>query len=140
MVTITETKTGVPGEFSRKPVSSQSLRGIGDDGKVYEKHWQYWPESQTHCFTDTWSIRDDGAGEEYFWNPREAVYVYDFVSRHFKKTGIRAMIVGLPSGMEMKPKGEITYCVEHDRYWHQGTECLFCRKEKSAAAETVASD
>lgn len=131
IVTITEIKNGVPGEFSRKPVSSQSLRGIGDDGKTYEKHWESWPESQTNDFIEQWSMREDGADGERFWTPHEAIYVYDAVSRHQKhEGGERIKIVGFPSGEEMKPEGDITYCQEHDRYWHKGVECFFCRTRK----------
>ena len=39
IVTITETKTGVPSEHSGQPSSRQSLKGVGDDGKTYRKHW-----------------------------------------------------------------------------------------------------
>jgi hypothetical protein len=133
IVTITETKIGVPGEFSQEPVSSQSLRGLGDDGKTYEKHWDSWPESQTNCFTDSWSMRDDGAGGEQFWTPMEAVYVYDAVSRHSKHSGDTIKIVIGASSEEVKPKGDISYCAEHDRYWHRGTNCLFCEHSKKAA-------
>ena len=138
IVTITEIKTGVIGEWSRKPVSSQSLRGIGDDDKVYEKHWDSWPESQTHDFGVQWSMRDDGAGGESqgLWIPREALHVYNDVScenrriAHIKHENRRIAHVKLAlvnvESAAMKPKGDITYCETHDRYEHAGTPCFHC--------------
>jgi len=126
IVTITERKTGVPGEFSRKPVSSKSLRGIGDDGKVYEKHWESWPESQTDCFTDRWSMRDDGEGEYRFWAPKEAVHSHTHLKLALEAhPGLKLVRVD-KDGQPIVPKGDVVYCTEHDEYAHVGTECWQC--------------
>jgi hypothetical protein len=121
IVTITEIKRGVPGEFTGEPVSSQSLRGTDSDGKVYEKHWNLWPESQTSDFMDSWSLRDDGEGEgsQKFWIPKEAVSIYDLVHRHH-------FTVVDPAGRSIIPKGDVEYCTKHNRYLHQGDTCFLC--------------
>lgn len=123
IVTITEVKTGVPGEFSRDPVSSQSLRGIGDDGKTYEKHWDSWPESQTNDFIDSWSMRDDGEGDDQFWVPMEAVYIYDAASRRREPPAFTLID---QSDAPIKPKGDVVYCEKHDHYSHKDGVCIFC--------------
>ncbi|GEM_PF-3275603 len=123
IVTITEIKTGAPGEFSGNPVSSQSLRGIGDDGKIYEKHWNSWPESQTRDFVDQWSIRDDGEGIQRFWIPKEAIHVYDAASC---RKGPSEFILINQSGAAIKPKGDVVYCEEHDRYSYKDNTCFWC--------------
>lgn len=132
IVTVTEIKNGVPGEFTREPVSLQSLRGVGDDGKTYEKHWETWPESQTNDFIDQWSIRDDGEGDQKFWIPKEAVYVYDMASRRNRPS---ALTLVDPSGTTIKPKGDVVYCEVHDSYSHQNSECLFCLMDKRRQAD-----
>ncbi|MFA6445819.1 MAG: hypothetical protein WCW14_01035 [Candidatus Paceibacterota bacterium] len=140
MVTITETKTGVPGEFSREPSCGLSLKGIGDDGKVYEKHWESWPESQTNCFTGEWSLRDDGdkSVDHGFWSPKEAVYVWDKVLRHNTKYPDKKVTL-IKEGFTPIPKGHVTYCSTHDHYQHPDQPCHFCimemmQKEKELKA------
>ncbi|MBI3074717.1 MAG: hypothetical protein HYY92_00690 [Parcubacteria group bacterium] len=128
IVTVTEIKTGVLGEWTRKPVSSQSLRGIGDDGKTYEKHWGSWPESQTNDFLGQWSMRDDGDGGESqrFWIPGEAVDVYNAVSRENRRIARIKLALVNTASEAVKPKGDIIYCEAHDHYEHAGTPCFHC--------------
>ncbi|OGF61166.1 hypothetical protein A2662_03365 [Candidatus Giovannonibacteria bacterium RIFCSPHIGHO2_01_FULL_45_33] len=130
IVTISEIKTGVFGEFSNKSVSAQSLRGVGEDGNFYEKHWESWPESQLQDFIDSWSIRDDGNGDSRFWIPKEAVYVYNSVSR---QNGPNALTLVGDSGITIEPKGDVVYCEKHDRYSHRDNKCFFCRVPKQEA-------
>jgi hypothetical protein len=126
-VTITETKTGTPSDFSRRPVNQQSLKGIGNDGKLYEKHWDYWPESQTNDFMDCWSLRDDGAGSQQFWTPKEAVHAYNNLQRFKKQNKDAGELVRLDvQGQQIMPKGDIVFCKEHDRYYYQGGNCIHC--------------
>lgn len=132
IVTITEMKTGAPGEHSREPSSLQSLRGIGDDGNLYEKHWEEWPESQTNDFQSQWNMRDDGVGEgvEQYWIPMEAVYVYNSFSK-VKAEGCKLIDI---NSADILPKGDISYCEEHDRYTHgKGTTCFFCKHGRRVA-------
>lgn len=144
IVTITETKTGVHGEWSDEPVSSQSLRGISDDNKTYEKHWDLWPESQTNDFVDQWSMRDDGAGDDslQFWSPMEAVRVYNSVSRENRRTARTKFALTNMGGAAMKPKGDVVYCEAHDRYEHEGVQCFYCRFPEVARhrAQTSATE
>lgn len=132
IVTITEIKTGVPGEYSGKPVSHQSLRGVGDDGKTYEKHWDQWPESQTNDFLSSWTHRDDGVSinGNNSWTPYEAVHGYNIVSRVSKK---RVKLIDL-TGVEIKPKGDVVYCEKHDCYNHAGVDCIYCRCKLTAVS------
>lgn len=118
IVTVTAIKTGVLGQFSQTPSSSQSLMGRGDDGKVYEKHWEFWPESQTIDFIGQWSIRGDGHSSSPWWFPHEAVNVYDAI-----REGMR--IVDL-YGKDIRPKGDFVYCAEHDSYAHMDGRCVHC--------------
>jgi hypothetical protein len=126
IVTVTEIKTGVPGHWSRTPVSSQSLRGIGDDGKVYEKHWESWPESQTNCFTDQWSMRDDGEGDDPYWTPKEAVYAYNDLSRYNSGREVNVLVRTDVNGNSILPKGDFVHCAVHDLYGHSGQCCFKC--------------
>jgi hypothetical protein len=145
LVKITETKTGVPGEFSEKPVSATSLRGVGDDGKKYEKHWSVWPESQANDFKDQWSHREDGTDDStvggQLWIPLEAVPIYSSVTRHnmrhHGKPDKQIDLVGA-DGSPIKPEGDVVYCKGHDQYYYPGQKCFRCllaeiRKEKQAA-------
>lgn len=128
VVTITETKTGVLGEFSRKPVSLQSLRGIGDDGTSYEKHWDSWPEGQMNDFSDQWSTVDDS---EDFWIPKEATSAYhNFVRYGKRELKVVDRIVG-PDGNDIIPQGDVTHCEKHDEYDNVGDPigCIECFKE-----------
>ncbi len=130
LVTITETKTGVIGHWSQKPATQMSLRGLGDDGKVYEKHWESWPESQTSDFIAQWSMRDDGegVGVTKYWTPREAVHSYNelrSVNKRLEKKFVRIDTSGKP----VVPKGDIGYCANHDEYDHQGDTCFSCHIE-----------
>lgn len=126
LVTITGVKTGVPGEFSRRPVSMHSLRGIGDDGKPYEKHWDSWPESQTNDFLGQWTFRDDGEGDDRFWIPMEAVHAYNTLNA-FKKHFPNEPVVRLDkSDKPIVPKGDVEYCEKHDDYRHKGSQCFWC--------------
>jgi hypothetical protein len=118
IVTITEIKVGVPGQFSQTPSPSQSLKGQGNDGKVYEKHWEFWPESQTMDYITQWTLRDDGVGREPFWVPHEAIYVYDAV-----REGMRIID---QQGNDIRPKGDFVYCREHNSYAHTGGRCIHC--------------
>lgn len=123
VVNITEVKTGTPGEFSGSPVSLQSLRGMGDDGQIYEKHWDSWPESQTNDFSDQWSFRRDG-----HWIPLEAVSAYNrFVREGKERFKVVDRIVG-PDGNDIIPKGDVLHCMEHDQYHHAGDQmgCFVC--------------
>jgi len=134
LVTITEVKTGVPGFFSLKPVSMHSLRGIGDDGKLYEKHWVNWPESQTNDYLGQWSIRDDGEGDDRFWIPKEAVHAHNMLS-DLKKQFPNEKIVRLDkSGQPIVPKGDVEYCEKHDDYRHKGSKCFECAIENQDSA------
>lgn len=126
IVTITEIKTGVPGEFSGEPVSSQSLRGIGDDGKTYEKHWESSPESQIYDFIGQWSLRDDGEGGYRFWIPREAIHFYNEFSLRKNPTMFRIVD---RSGAPVTPKNFGSYCEEHDQYSYS-EKCLPCLIDK----------
>jgi hypothetical protein len=130
IVTITEVKTGVPGHWSRTPTSHQSLRGVGDDGRIYEKHWESWPESQTNDFLTQWS-----PCEHWDWAmPREAVQAYnDFVYFGKQKHNVVDRIVG-PDGNDIVPQGDVERCETHDQYYHAGddgdTKCFVCFLEK----------
>jgi hypothetical protein len=131
IVTITEIKTGVLGEYSMRPASSQSLRGIGDDGKTYEKHWDVWPESQTNDFIGQWSPRLDGEGEHHFWIPQEAVYAYDSLRRHNERFGQTHGVIKRTdiNEAEVLPKGDFSYCKEHEYYSPLGNHCFHCMLE-----------
>lgn len=137
IVTITETKTGVPGEFTSNPSSRQSLRGIGDDGKTYEKHWDEWPESQTNDFMDRWSMREDGDGENRFWSPREAVYAHNRILDHNQKHGaVHGLLIRVDQqGQPILPKGDIVHCESHDDYYYPGTRCFHCFLDEAKAAQ-----
>lgn len=124
IVAITEIKTGVPGEHTGNPSTLQSLRGVGDDGKTYEKHWNVWPESQTNDFSSSWSMRDDSTVGNHYWIPAEAVYLYD-VKRESKSNGKIVSLVD-QNGADIKPKGDVVYCERHDSYNHAGNPCPFC--------------
>ena len=132
VVTITEVKTGTPEEFSGTPVSLQSLRGLGDDGHVYEKHWESWPESQTSDFATQWS-----PCEHWNWAiPREAVHAYnDFVREGKQRYNVVDRIVG-PDGNDIIPQGDVERCESHDQYYHVGDEmkCFVCFLEKRKTA------
>ncbi len=130
IVTITEIKTGVPGEFSRKPVSYQSLKGTDEHGVVYEKSWNVWPESQTDNFVESWTEREDGGEDFPFWVPREAVYVYSAISRANKRNKQKLPLVD-ESGAPIKPKGDAVYCEKHDAYSHR--QCLYCLIDSAVA-------
>jgi hypothetical protein len=125
IVTITEMKTGVPGKFSRERSSRQSLRGLGDDGKVYEKHWDSWPElsSGPSDFSSLWSSRDDGVGRNKVWSPAEAVHVYN--NTISKRLGDNDFTLTDATGAAILPKGDVVYCEKHDDYSY-GPECLWC--------------
>ena len=135
IVTITETKTGVFGRWSQKPVTQMSLRGLGDDGKVYEKHWESWPESQTNDLISQWSMRDDGVGGVVtkYWTPKEAVYAHNelrSVNKRLEKKLVRIDI----NGNTLVPKGDIVHCAKHDEYNHQGDTCFSCYIESQKIA------
>ncbi len=132
IVTITEWKTGVPGYFSQEPVSGRSLKATSSMGLLYKKHWESWPESQTSCFTDQWSLRIDGMTPEglpaeegsldSFWYPKEAASEYGDATRHgFSVVDIH--------GNPMVPKGDVVLCREHNSYDHVGIPCLECYLE-----------
>lgn len=125
LVTVTEIKTGTPGNISGKKASFQSLRGMGDDGIVYEKHWDHWPENIGESCVDSWTARADGAYEETFWTPKEATYVYN-VSRTFKDDGVS--LIGDHGRILMRPRGHINYCKTHDEYWPGGL-CFSCQSQ-----------
>lgn len=134
IVEIAGIKTEVPSAHSRSPVNLQSLRGIGEDGKIYEKHWDVWPESQMRDYVECWSARDDATidtGNRH-WIPVEAVYVYDArqQSRRYRKA------VRIVDGNEddIKPKGDVVYCERHDQYDHVGNSCVFCLKNLPAVS------
>ncbi len=124
IVTITEIRTGVPGEHTGNPSILQSLRGVGNDGKTYEKHWNVWPESQTSDFSSSWSMRDDSTLSNRYWIPVEAVYLYDVKSTS-RSSGKTASLVD-QNGADIVPKGDVVYCELHDCYSHAGNHCAFC--------------
>jgi len=93
---------------------------MGNDGKIYEKHWEYWPESQTNDFIDQWSMRDDAEDDFRFWIPREALHIYNAVSR--TKGGIKL----LDKSGAAKPKGDVVYCEKHDYYSYSNKKCFRC--------------
>ncbi len=133
LVTITETKIGVPGEYSREPVSSQSLRGIGDDGKTYEKHWNSWPESVINCLA-TWTRRNDGEGDDPFWIPKEAVHAYGDLRLANRQHPELKLERRDKNGQPILPRGDVVYCKEHDEYTHNGSTCFLCHVAKMEAA------
>lgn len=131
MVTIADIKTGVPGSVSGKPTSSQSLRGLGDDGKVYEKHWNHWPESQTSDFAEQWSFTDGGNWGVPFWVPKEAVYAHNNLRMANERFKGGNPIVRLDvNDQPILPKGDVVYCGRHDEYNHEGSRCIWCHMEK----------
>jgi len=122
MVTITDVKTGAPGEFTDKPSDLQSLRGVGDDGELYEKHWEVWPESQTSDYQDQWSWKQDGND---FWIPKEAFRAYNALQFYCRQTGVDVRHTN-EAGAEIRPKGNVEYCSEHNRYSYKDTKCFSC--------------
>lgn len=132
IVTITDVKTGVPGHWSRTPSSQQSLRGLGDDGHTYEKHWESWPESQTRDFSDQWTHC-----EHWDWEaPREATDAYNsFVREGKRKYNLVDRIVG-PDGKDIIPGGDTEHCTTHDLYRNAGDTfgCIDCRLGKIKTA------
>lgn len=125
IVTITEVKTRVPAEFSRRPVPFESLRGTGDDGKVYEKHWKFWPEVGSCDLNGYWTERTDGPLARR-WVPVEAVYLYNEMSSRSIR-GQRVALVDEAGEPVMMPKGDVDYCMEHDSYSHAGFDCPLCQ-------------
>lgn len=140
IVTLTDVKTGTPGEFSRTPMSGQSLRGIGDDGKLYEKHWNEWPESQTDDFMDRWSVRTDGEGDNSFWAPREATYAHNrLIDRNLNHGATHGIFYRVDTkGEPILPKGDVIHCEKHDQYDYPGSKCFRCFLEERAAKKAVA--
>lgn len=129
IVTITDTKTGVPGELSNEPTKHQSLRGLGDDGKVYEKHWEEWSESQMNDFAGQWSMREDD-GE--FWTPMEAAYLHNKLNQNNRKHGNTHPLKRVDfQGNPIFPKGDFTQCETHDEYLLPGRNCFQCLLERS---------
>lgn len=123
IVTITDTKTGVPGEWSNKPARQQSLRGLGDDGKIYEKHWDEWPESQTDL-AGQWSMRDDD-GE--VWIPQEAAHLHNKLNDHNRRHGDTHPLKRVDlQGNPILPKGDLSRCEAHDEYLLPGHKCFQC--------------
>ena len=118
IVTITESKAGTPLEFSQTPAKSQSLRGIGDDGLLYEKHWNIWPESPGITFDSEWTTRDDGNGENPHWDPYEAFTFYNSLNRTFT--------IVYSNGEKAVPKADIAHCEKHDQYFDINGECFVC--------------
>lgn len=142
VVTLTEIKTGVPGEFSETPTNLESLRGVGDDGKVYEKHWYYWPESQTNDFIDRWSLREDedGDGRIVFWSPVEAVYAHNRLADHNRKHGEEHGVLRRvdKAGNAILPKGDVVHCEKHDEYHYPDSKCFRCFLEEHKKAVVTA--
>jgi hypothetical protein len=136
LVTLTDIKTGVPGEWSRIPSTRQSLRGLGDDGNVYDKHWDVWPETQLDDFMTVWSIRDDAPEGFLVWQPKEAIHAYNALNRHNDRHPDERLERRDLSGNPILPKGDISYCEKHDRYEHRNVQCFRCRMDerKTAAA------
>lgn len=113
LVTVMEVKTGVEG----LPKTYQSLRGMTEDGRYFEKHWRYWPGVEIKLHErHHWSESSDGDSGK--WVPQEAVNVYNLAPKN------RVKIVDL-LGREIKPKSA-AYCKEHDRYSFAGEKCLYC--------------
>lgn len=129
IVTITDIKTGVPGEWSNEPTNRQSLRGLGDDGKIYEKHWDYWPESQTDDFMDQWSMREDDGD---VWVPQEAAHLHNKLNNHNRRHGDTHPLKRVDlQGNPILPKGDLTRCEAHDEYLLPGRKCFKCLLERS---------
>ena len=126
IVRITETKTGAPHEFSSIPVPEQfqSLRGVGDDGLQYKKHWDSWPESQINVFTNEWSWRED-SGDDFGWNPMEAVSLFN------ETHGRQPVALVDMNDNEVFPKGDVTRCEKHNYYSHRNANCFYCHLEST---------
>lgn len=138
LVRVIAEKTGTPGEFSKRPLPFQSLKAVDKDGNIYEKHWRKWPEEHECDFSHSWTRRHDGAGHDKDWTPVEAVHVYNELvsARRGPKTFLLTDRLGNP----VTPKGDVSYCFEHDVYTHRADECDWCyidnmTKRKRAAAD-----
>lgn len=84
-----------------------------EDGKRY------------HCFNGRWRPRGEPleSGGDGF---TDIVNIYnDCASK------------GIPlvdeHGNNVYPNGDTWYCKDHDRYWHEGDECLRCRSSSNKA-------
>ncbi|MCX6788874.1 MAG: hypothetical protein NTZ36_03300 [Candidatus Jorgensenbacteria bacterium] len=137
VVTVTETKTGVPGEFSKYPSPFESLRGIGEDGKIYEKHWELWPEIYGCNFSTVWSTRSD---DGHMWTPVESLHLYNELVSHENEPNDFTLVDSI--GNAIRPKGDFYYCEEHDSYWSRRIECFWCNidnlsKRKRALARVL---
>jgi hypothetical protein len=115
LVVITDVKTGVRIDDSDRVTSHQSLKGVDENGKVYEKHWNLWPERGKQDFSTRWSRvfeRDDSV-----WVPVESIHAYNNIS-HGKERGTNISLVD-NRGVQVKPKGDnIVFCWMHNRYWY----------------------
>ncbi len=135
IVTIAEEKIGVPGQYSRTPSRFASYCGLGNDGKIYKKHWDAWPESsQAGDFLFQWTLRADGGGRGRSgpWVPIEAIYLYNSkVSRQMGE--MEHFTIVDVFGNEINPKGDVVYCDIHDQYSYVGTECELCRHEHESS-------
>lgn len=152
MVTITEIKTdvpgrltdistGVPGDLTGTYTPFESLRALGYDGKVYAKHWDFWPVYKspwTHTDTSCWSARDDGEGGNKLWTPYEAIHYHNYNVEHNILHGywngysnMYTELVGLTPGSPVLPKGDVLRCEKHNHYYYPGGQCKRCAYESS---------
>lgn len=133
LVRITEIKEGVPGEFTRRPAGT-GLKGIGDDGKEYVKHWDSYPESQTCTFAVEWSMREDGTTDKDFpyWIPRESAPFHSEVYRENTRGGKQLKLVDL-KGNPVEPKGDLEKCHEHGTFHYLAAKCSHCRLAEAIA-------
>lgn len=125
IVKVTELKTGALGEFSNRPSPFQSVLAVGDDGKEYQKHWNIWPESELCDFANQWTERSDGAEHEHHWRPVQAADLYNEVASNRVAKESRLNLVNR-LGEQVYPKGDASYCEEHDWYSHAGNGCEWC--------------
>ena len=99
------------------------LRGLGNDGHIYEKSWKQLPGINMPVPIQ-WVAHH---GKDPNWVPLEAVGVYNTLSNSPEFTIVDA------SGNSIKPKGDVAYCEKHDRYWHLDDMCAGCVVEGQKA-------
>lgn len=124
IVTLNGVKTGVPTQVEGVPSTYLSLRGVGDDGQLYEKHWDRWPDALCADPLSLWSARDDGVDGQV-WMPREAFQLYNLFASQ-RRMNLRAFVLEGLKGLEAIPKGDLVHCEAHDDYSLPGDPCLSC--------------
>ncbi|MES2986204.1 MAG: hypothetical protein V4686_03725 [Patescibacteria group bacterium] len=126
LVTITNIHENVLGKESKCPAGI-GLKGIGNDGKVYEKHWDTWPDDQMQPDI-FWTWREDGTmlPQPSLWLPFEAVLYYSWV---FRRNSGNIKIVDKDSN-PIEPKGDLEKCSTHGTFYYPGAECISCKSAK----------